>query len=137
MAPQSKTGGRLRGQKSATGNFAIPDSLDEDNFAQLKNGNQRLSSTVDNRGSSSRRDRTARDSLDDHPLSGNGVDVKKGLNRNEGLKVNKSNSSNRTVLGNDDDDGGDDYFNQYKMAGGGDQQMALEMIKKKNQIQSR
>ena len=42
MAPQSKTGGRLRGQKSATGNFAIPDSLDEDNFAQLKNGNQRF-----------------------------------------------------------------------------------------------
>ena len=40
--------------KSAT-NFAIPDSEDEDNFAQLKNGNHRLSSTVGNRGSSSRK----------------------------------------------------------------------------------
>ena len=115
----------MRGQKSATGNFAIPDSLDEDNFVQLKNGNQRLSSTVGNMGSSSRRGKNARDSLDDHPLPGNGVDVKKGLNRNEGVKVNKSNSSNRTVLGNDDDDdGGDDYFDQYRGAGGGDQQMA-------------
>ena len=124
----------LQKQKSATGNFAIADSLDEENYGKINNKNgERLSSTVNNRSNASMRRRGIRDSLDDQD------EYKEDDAMNDedgGVKVNKSNSSNRTMLGNDEqqqdeNDDGNDPFGQQFDNGGGDQSMVPDGNNKK------